>query len=216
MFTGIVEETGTVRAVRPGGVTGLEVACGRVLEGTRTGDSISVNGCCLTVVALLDGGFATEVTGETLARTALGSLRSGDAVNLERAMPAGARLGGHLVQGHVDGVGEVLHVGERDGWRLVRVSLPEPLARYVVEKGSITADGVSLTVAGVGGGSFDVALVPHTLEVTVLDSRRPGDRVNLEADVVAKYVERLLAAGATSPYATASPPGAEPDQRSPR
>lgn len=200
MFTGIVEEVGTVRAVRPGGVPRLEVGCTVVLDGTAVGDSISVNGCCLTVVEHGGGVFAAEVMGETLLRTALGDLRPGDPVNLERAVPASGRLGGHLVQGHVDGVAEVVALAPHDGWRVLRVALPAGLSRYVVEKGSITLDGVSLTVMAVGGEHFEVGLVPHTLAATVLGRRVAGDRVNLEADIVAKYVERLLAGGAVSAY----------------
>jgi riboflavin synthase len=200
MFTGIVEETGTVRALRPGGVARLEITCSRVLEGTAVGDSISVNGCCLTVTEHLEGAFATEMMGETLARTSLGSLAPGSPVNLERALHAGSRLGGHMVQGHVDGVGEVQAVEEPDHWTVMRFTLPAALERYVVEKGSITVDGASLTVMAVAAGTFDVGLIPHTLAVTVLGRRRPGDLVNLEVDIVAKYVERLLAAGVASPY----------------
>lgn len=203
LFTGIVEELGAVRTVGSGR---LEVACAAVLEGTTVGDSISVNGVCLTASGIGAGGFVADVMGETLTRTALGDLQTGDAVNLERALAVGGRLGGHLVQGHVDAVGEVVSVlpqGEGDGaaaWTLMRVRLPAAVAPYVVEKGSITVDGTSLTVTAVDVGSFCVGLVPHTLAATVLGRRRTGDRVNLEADIIAKYVERLLRAGGPTPY----------------
>ncbi|CAN5299022.1 riboflavin synthase [soil metagenome] len=203
MFTGIVEELGAVRSLKPGR---LEIACREVLEGTRVGDSISVNGCCLTVTRLDDGGFSADLMGETLARTALGDLDPGAACNLERALRADARLGGHLVQGHVDAVADVAGVkaqtagaGEHGG-KVMTFTLPPPVAAYVVEKGSITVDGTSLTVMSVAAQSFTVGLIPHTLEVTVLGRRGPGDRVNLEADVIAKYVERLVAGGVSSPY----------------
>jgi riboflavin synthase len=154
---------------------------------------VAVNGCCLTVAQATVDGFAADLVAETLRRTALGGLAAGDLVNLERPVALGGRLGGHLVQGHVDGVASVLDrtaVGEGEE---VRIELPPDLERYVVEKGSVAVDGVSLTVAGVGPGWFAVALVPHTLEVTTLGRRHPGDPVQLEVDVVAKYVERLVA-----------------------
>jgi riboflavin synthase len=195
MFTGIVEGTGTVvtLAVAPGGAGArLEVEAPWPAGALATGDSVAVDGCCLTVAATTPTGFAADLVAETLRRTALGRLAAGDRVNLERPLALGGRLGGHLVQGHVDGVARVLDrspVGEGEE---VRVELPEALARYVVEKGSIAVDGVSLTVAGVGEGWFAVALVPHTLATTTLGGRRPGDPVHLEVDVVAKYVERLV------------------------
>jgi riboflavin synthase len=196
MFTGIVEGTGTVAALAVadgGGGARLEVEAPFLAGDLRLGESVAVNGCCLTVAEPTPGGFAADLVAETLRRTALGGLAAGDAVNLERPLALGGRLGGHLVQGHVDGVARVLErkpVGEGEE---VRVELPPDLERYVVEKGSIAVDGVSLTVAGVGPGWFAVALVPHTLEVTTLGDRRPGDPVQLEVDVVAKYVERLVA-----------------------
>jgi riboflavin synthase len=195
MFTGIVEGTGRVvtLAVAPGGAGArLEVEAPWPAGALAAGDSVAVDGCCLTVAATTPGGFAADLVAETLRRTALGRLAAGDRVNLERPLALGGRLGGHLVQGHVDGVGRVLErrpVGEGEE---VRVELPEALARYVVEKGSIAVDGVSLTVAGVGEGWFAVALVPHTLATTTLGQRGPGDPVHLEVDVVAKYVERLV------------------------
>ena len=194
MFTGIVEGTGTVvaLAVAAGGGARLAVEAPFLAGDLRLGESVAVNGCCLTVAEPTPGGFAADLVAETLRRTALGRLAAGDVVNLERPLALGGRLGGHLVQGHVDGVARVLErkpVGEGEE---VRVELPPDLERYVVEKGSIAVDGVSLTVAGVGPGWFAVALVPHTLEVTTLGRRRPGDPVQLEVDVVAKYVERLV------------------------
>jgi riboflavin synthase len=217
-----VEGTGTVVAMqRPpaGAVARLEVEAPWLAGDLAVGDSVAVDGCCLTVVAGGPGRFAADVVAETLRRTALGRLAAGARVNLERPLAIGGRLGGHLVQGHVDGVGRVLEVrpvpggsgrggpGDPEGVHRsvgarsappedrrgleVKVELPDDLARYVVEKGSIAVDGVSLTVAGVGQGWFAVALVPHTLATTTLGERAPGDPVHLEVDVVAKYVERL-------------------------
>jgi riboflavin synthase len=185
MFTGIVEELGTVVA-RDGSRLRIEAA--QVLTDARIGDSIAVNGCCLTVVAKGDGWWEADVTGETWARTNLGDLVTGDPVNLERPVRLSDRLGGHLVQGHVDAVGEVVEPAPA-----LRVRLPAALLRYVVEKGSITVDGVSLTVVVPDDDSFTVAVIPHTAEVTTLGRKGPGDRVNLEVDVMAKYAERLLA-----------------------
>jgi riboflavin synthase len=195
MFTGIVEGTGTVAAlaaVADGSGARLELAAPWLAGQLEPGESVAVNGCCLTVAEATAAGFAADLVAETLRRTALGGLAAGARVNLERPVALGGRLGGHLVQGHVDGVAKVLDrkpVGEGEE---VRIELPPDLARYVVEKGSIAVDGVSLTVAGVGHGWLTVALVPHTLEVTTLGDRRPGDPVQLEVDVVAKYVERLV------------------------
>ena len=203
MFTGIVEELGAVSAVEPVGDGARLVISGEVVtEGTRIGDSIAVNGCCLTVVDIGPGWWAADAVPETISRTNLGSLRPGDPVNLERPLAVGDRLGGHLVQGHVDGVGRVvspapdLHISAGDG-----------VLAYVVEKGSITVDGVSLTVTSVLPDGFTVALIPHTMSVTTLGRKVRGNAVNLEADVIAKYTERLLRGGAESPY-TAPTPGA--------
>jgi riboflavin synthase len=171
----------------------LEVEAPWLAGDLRLGESVAVNGCCVTVAGATAAGFAADLVAETLRRTALGGVAAGDRVNLERPMALGGRLGGHLVQGHVDGVARVLDrtpVGEGEE---VRIELPPGLERYLVEKGSVAVDGVSLTVAGVGPGWFAVALVPHTLKVTTLGDRRPGDPVQLEVDVVAKYVERLVA-----------------------
>jgi riboflavin synthase len=196
MFTGIVEGTGTVAALAAaadGSGARLEVEAPWLAGDLRLGESVAVNGCCVTVAGAATAGFAADLVAETLRRTALGGVAAGDRVNLERPMALGGRLGGHLVQGHVDGVARVLDrtpVGEGEE---VRIELPPGLERYLVEKGSVAVDGVSLTVAGVGPGWFAVALVPHTLKVTTLGDRRPGDPVQLEVDVVAKYVERLVA-----------------------
>ena len=197
MFTGIVEEVGTIRALERGvGTALLSVACSTVVSDARLGDSISVNGCCLTITTFPeDGGFTADLMGETIERTALAQLQVGSPVNLERALRADGRLGGHLVQGHVDGVAEVLAVEPAEGWTVLRFSLPSELAPYLVAKGSITVDGTSLTVMAVDEATFSVGLIPHTLGATTLGTLRAGDRVNLEADVIAKYVERMLANG---------------------
>jgi riboflavin synthase len=196
MFTGIVEELGTVEAVeRQSDAVRLTVRAATVLEDAALGDSISVNGCCLTVSERTDETWTADVMAETLAKTGLGSLAPGDRVNLERAVTAGTRLGGHLVQGHVDAVGHVVRRDPGDHWDVVTVSLPPGLAPYLVDKGSITVDGVSLTVVEAGDDRFTVSLIPETLARTTLGFRGPGDRVNLEADVIAKHVERLLASG---------------------
>ncbi|WP_200210063.1 riboflavin synthase [Micromonospora coerulea] len=194
MFTGIVEELGeVVRTTETGGDSALVAIRGPlVTSDARHGDSIAVNGVCLTVVDVDGGGFTADVMGETLRRSALGALRPGDPVNLERAAALGSRLGGHLVQGHVDGVGELISREPAAQWETVRFRLPAALSRYVVEKGSITIDGVSLTVAEVGDDWFSVGLIPTTLKLTTLGAKCPGDPVNLEVDVLAKYVERLL------------------------
>jgi riboflavin synthase len=195
MFTGIVEGTGTVAALAAasdGSGARLQVEAPWLDGELRLGESVAVNGCCVTVAEVTAAGFAADLVKETLRRTALGGLAAGARVNLERPLALGGRLGGHLVQGHVDGVARVLERTQLGEGEEVRIELPENLERYVVEKGSIAVDGVSLTVAGVGPGWFVVALVPHTLKVTTLGDRRPGDLVQLEVDLVAKYVERLV------------------------
>ena len=193
MFTGLVGGTGTVRRVEPDGDGArIEVATPLAAE-LRDGDSIAVNGVCLTAVAAADGSFRADVMAETLRRSSLGPLGEGDAVNLELPLRADARLGGHFVQGHVDGVGTVADVREDGFARAVRIECDESLSRYVAEKGSIAVDGVSLTVAAVDGDGFEVALIPETLERTTLGELEPGSRVNLEVDVLAKYVEKLVA-----------------------
>jgi riboflavin synthase len=193
MFTGIVEELGRVVALEPGADSArLTIAGPLAASDAQHGASIAVNGVCLTVVEYGDAGFTADVMAETLSRTSLGSLAPGDPVNLERAMAASSRFGGHIVQGHVDGTSGILERTPGDRWETVRFSLPAALARYVVEKGSITVDGVSLTVAAVDADSFTVSLIPTTLALTTLGHKTIGDLVNLEVDVLAKYVERLL------------------------
>ncbi|MFJ7130155.1 riboflavin synthase [Streptomyces sp. NPDC098101] len=193
MFTGIVEELGEVVAVeRLEDASRFRLRGPLVTEGAQHGDSIAVNGVCLTVVEHGDGEFTADVMAETLKRSGLGALGVGSRVNLERPMAVGGRLGGHIVQGHVDGTGTVLERTPSEHWELVKVGLPAHLARYVVEKGSITVDGVSLTVVEVGDDWFTISLIPTTLDLTTLGIKKSGDPVNLEVDVIAKYVERLL------------------------
>ena len=198
MFTGIVEEVGTLVVREDGSDSAvLRIRAERVLDGVALGDSIAVNGVCLTVVDVADGVWSTDVMGETLRRSSLGAAETGSGVNLERAVTPHTRLGGHMMQGHVDGVGRVLARTPGDAWEVVRIGLPSALARYVVEKGSIAVDGVSLTVSAVSAADdeapwFEVSLIPTTLRETTLGARAPGDPVNLEVDVIAKYVERLL------------------------
>lgn len=198
MFTGIVEELGEVTALTDlGDSARLTVRGPLVVEGARHGDSVAVNGVCLTVVEVTGDRFTADVMRETLDRSALGALAPGAPVNLERPMRLDGRLGGHLVQGHVDGTGVIESRSPSEHWDVVRISLPRDLARYVVPKGSVTVDGVSLTVASVDEGSFTVSLIPTTLELTTLGRKQPGDPVNLEVDVIAKYVERLIGGRAT-------------------
>jgi riboflavin synthase len=193
VFTGIVEELGEITAVEEMPDAARFTVRGPVVtEGAGHGDSIAVNGVCLTVVELGDGSFTADVMAETLKRSSLGALRPGSRVNLERPMALGGRLGGHLVQGHVDGTGTVLERTPAEHWELVKISLPAELARYVVEKGSITVDGISLTVVEAGADFFTVSLIPTTLDLTTLGVKQPGEPVNLEVDVIAKYVERML------------------------
>ena len=193
MFTGIVEELGTVEALEDqGDAVRLTVRGAHVMLDARLGDSISVNGCCLTVAARDAETFTADVMRETLDKTSLGALAPGGRVNLERAVTPTTRLGGHVVQGHVDGTGTVVRREPSEHWELVEVSLPAGLSRYLVDKGSITVDGVSLTVVSAGSDSFTVSLIPETLARTTLGHKQPGDPVNLEVDVIAKYVERLL------------------------
>ncbi|MCK8681445.1 riboflavin synthase [Streptomyces lichenis] len=193
MFTGIVEELGEVTAVDDlGDSCRFRLRGPVVTEGAKHGDSIAVNGVCLTVVDTADGEFTADVMAETLKRSSLGALAPGSRVNLERPMAVGGRLGGHIVQGHVDGTGAILARTPSEHWELVKVSLPTQLARYVVEKGSITVDGVSLTVVDAGTDHFTISLIPTTLALTTLGVKQPGDPVNLEVDVIAKYVERLM------------------------
>jgi riboflavin synthase len=194
MFTGLVEESGTVVEITQEGRTArLTVQAPMVHEGTRLGDSVAINGCCLTVVALEGDRLTFEAVPETLARTNLGELRPGDRVNLERPLAVGARLGGHFVQGHIDGVGTILAVQPEENAVVFEIGAPPELRRYIVQKGSVTVDGVSLTVAEVRPESFTVWTIPHTREITTFGHRKVGDRVNLECDLLGKYIERLLA-----------------------
>ena len=191
MFTGIVEERGEVLSLEEGRLT---VLCRTAAEGTSVGGSISVNGVCLTAVEASRERLGFDLAPETLARSSLGNLRPGEPVNLERPVTLTSRLGGHLMQGHVDGIGTVEEVESAGDGATMRIRPAPGLQRYVVEKGSIAVDGVSLTVADTENGTFSVALIPHTLSATALGDRRPGDAVNLEVDVIAKYVERLVEA----------------------
>jgi riboflavin synthase len=198
MFTGIVEELGTVDSLQSlssgdgGDAIRLTVRGALVTSDAGPGDSISVNGCCLTVAALGEETFTADVMHETLARTSLGALGPGARVNLERAVTPATRLGGHIVQGHVDGTGTVVRRTPSEHWEVVEVSLPPELERYLVEKGSVTVDGISLTVVDVAADSFTVSLIPETLARTTLGFKQPGDVVNLEVDVIAKYVEKMV------------------------
>lgn len=188
MFTGIVEEIGVVK---DRGQDRLAVEANKVLEGMKSGDSIAVNGACLTVVSLDKRRFSANIMPETLRRTNLGVLHYNDQVNLERALALGGRLGGHLVLGHIDDTGEVMDMTDEEGGQIMRISAPARLMPYIVDKGSIAIDGVSLTVAAFDALSFVVSLVAYTTEHTTLGMRRPGDKVNLETDIIAKYVEGL-------------------------
>src|SRR5215470_11102104 len=198
MFTGIVEELGEVISIeRFDGAAQVTVRGPKVTADAQPGDSIAVNGTCLTVTGLSGGGFTADIMAETLNRTGLGGLAPGAPVNLERSLRVGDRLGGHMVQGHVDGVGSVASRVSGEHWDVVRITVPPGLARYLVEKGSIAVDGVSLTVSALGGGPgerpwFEVSLIPATLAATTLGRVQPGSGVNLEADVIGKYVERML------------------------
>jgi riboflavin synthase len=212
MFTGIVEDLGEVEAVEHAGDSArVFIRSDKVTHGTRPGDSIAVNGVCLTVTGLLSGlpaaegtlapppdvpgatrGFTADVMGETLARSSLAGAVPGTKVNLERSVRLEDRLGGHLVQGHVDGTAAIIQRQPQEHWEVVRIGLPPGLARYVVHKGSIAVDGISLTVSGVGDDWFEVSLIPETLKRTTLGAKQPGETVNLEVDVIAKYVQKLL------------------------
>ena len=209
MFTGIVEDLGEVEAVEHAGDSArVFIRSDKVTHGTRPGDSIAVNGVCLTVTGLLSGlpaaegtppdalgaarGFTADVMGETLARSGLKDAGPGTKVNLERPVRLEDRLGGHLVQGHVDGTAAIIRRQPQEHWEVVRIGLPPGLASYVVHKGSIAVDGISLTVSGVGDDWFEVSLIPETLKRTTLGTKQPGETVNLEVDVIAKYVQKLL------------------------
>lgn len=193
MFTGIVEEIGTVAQVQRGRHSAIiSIQASAVLEGLKTGDSIAVNGVCLTVTSFHASGFTADIMHETLDRSALVKLKKGSHVNLERAMPADGRFGGHIVAGHVDGVGTIVSIRQDDTAIWYTIQAGPSILRYIVEKGSVAIDGISLTVAGVSTGQFSISAIPHTVKMTVLSERREGDLVNLENDIIGKYVERLL------------------------
>jgi len=193
IFTGLIIEVGRVRSIqRRADGAFLVIEAKTVLEGTRIGDSISINGVDLTVIEMGGDFFSADASLETLKRSTLGDFRVGSRVNLERALAVGERLGGHMVQGHVDGTGELLSVTPEGNANRVRFRFPRELGRYIAMKGSITVDGISLTVAGLGADWFEVAIIPHTWRETMLSDLKSGDRVNLEVDVLAKYVERLM------------------------
>ena len=206
MFTGIVEETGTIRTLSINGMSGqIEIAAKTVLSGTKIGDSIAVNGICLTVVSKTQDSFRADVMAETVRRSSLSSLGEGDAVNLERAMAADGRFGGHIVSGHIDGTGTITSLVREENAVWVTIRTPEDLLPYIVAKGSIAIDGISLTVAAVDRESFKVSVIPHTGEETTLLRKKAGDLVNLEIDIVGKYVGKLL--GLLKPEESKEPGG---------
>lgn len=193
MFTGLVEEKGRIISLRRGADSArLKIKAGLIMDGIQLGDSIAVNGVCLTVTSYDVGAFTADVMAETLAKTNLGALQSGDPVNLERALRLGDRLGGHLVSGHIDGVGTISRMEKHDIATLITIAAPPAVMHYIVKKGSVAVDGTSLTVVDHDEESFIVSLIPHTARVTVLGQKKPGDQVNLEGDVIGKYVERWM------------------------
>ena len=203
MFTGIIEEIGTVRRIEHGAKGArLTIQAKTVLEDTRIGDSIATNGVCLTVVSMTGDSFSADVMAESLRRSSLGTLQGGSPVNLERAMAANGRFGGHIVSGHIDGTGTIASQKREDNAVWVKIKTPAPLLRYIVEKGSIAIDGVSLTVAAVTDTDFSVSIIPHTGAQTILLGKEPGDPVNLECDVIGKYVEKLTAPHKTGGIST--------------
>ena len=203
MFTGIIEEIGTVRRIEHGAKGArLTIQAKTVLEDTRIGDGIATNGVCLTVVSMTGDSFSADVMAESLRRSSLGTLQGGSPVNLERAMAANGRFGGHIVSGHIDGTGTIASQKREDNAVWVKIKTPAPLLRYIVEKGSIAIDGVSLTVAAVTDTDFSVSIIPHTGAQTILLGKKPGDPVNLECDVIGKYVEKLTAPHKTGGIST--------------
>jgi len=193
MFTGLIEERGQIRSIsHAGSAVRLVVTARKVLAGSQRGDSIAVNGICLTVVELGQDSFAADVMPETLRRSSLGQLRPGSPVNLERALKLGDRLGGHLVSGHIDGTGVLMARSAEHHAIILRIAAPAALLRYIIEKGSVALDGVSLTVTEVTSESFAVSIIPHSAEVTIIGGYKPGDRINIECDMIGKYVEKLL------------------------
>lgn len=196
MFTGIIEELGTIRsAVETGGGSRVKIRATVTVAGTADGDSIAVNGVCLTALDVGADGFSADVSRETLDRTTLGRLAPGSRVNLERAVTPSTRLGGHIVQGHVDGRGRFVAADRSGDFWTVKIGFPPELARYFVYKGSVSVEGISLTIANLNDADFDIAVIPKTWELTNLSTLRPGDEVNLETDIIAKYVERIMSAG---------------------
>ena len=193
MFTGIVEEKGKIKRLDISGSSGkVEIACSRVLEETKTGDSIAVNGICLTVTSMTDSSFTADVMAETVRRSSLARLGAGSEVSLERAIAADGRFGGHIVSGHIDGTGSIISMSHEENAVWIRIAAEPSILKYIVEKGSICIDGISLTVASVDSLGFEVSIIPHTLSETTLGSRKSGDSVNLENDIVGKYVERMM------------------------
>lgn len=193
MFTGIIEEIGTIEGMKKGASSAvLKIQASKIMDDIHLGDSIAVNGVCLTVTTISSTGFVSDVMHETMNRSSLGSLRMGSSVNLERAMPAAGRFGGHIVSGHIDGTGTILNIQRDDNAVWYKIKAPLLVLRYIIEKGSIAIDGISLTVANVYKDSFDVSIIPHTALFTTLAKRRVGDLVNLENDCIGKYVERLM------------------------
>lgn len=192
MFTGLIQEIGTVRSLSRGTVGRLTIACGKIAVEVATGDSVSVSGACLTVTGISGGDISFDAVQETFSRTTLGDLRPGDKVNLETSLKAGQAIGGHFVQGHVDGVGKIESSRSLGESQVIKIAAPRDVLKYVVEKGSIAIDGISLTVASCDSAGFSIAVIPHTLEATTLHAKRPGDNVNLEADILGKYVEKML------------------------
>lgn len=196
MFTGIIEEIGKIKSIRRGNDSVvLEIEASHILEDVKIGDSIATNGVCLTATSFKGGAFFADAMPETMHRTTLGSLRPGDRVNLERALCLNGRLGGHLVAGHVDGVGEIVRKDKNENAIWITISAPPAILKYIIEKGSVAIDGVSLTVAYVDESAFKVSIIPHTQGETTLVDKYPGDKVNLENDMIAKYVEKLMSGG---------------------
>lgn len=198
MFTGIVEETGTIEAIQKQGVSAvLRIGCSKVLEGTKIGDSIAVNGVCLTVVKLEKDGFCADVMTETMHRSSLSQVQMKDKVNLERAMAADGRFGGHIVSGHIDGTGKITEIRPEENAVWYTIEAEPELLRYIVEKGSVAIDGISLTVAAVSERNFQVSIIPHTRQETTLSTKENGNIVNLECDIIGKYVERFVCGAPT-------------------
>ncbi len=206
MFTGIIEEIGTVKSLRiQGSSGGIDIDACRVLESTKIGDSICVNGVCLTVTSIRSGGFTADIMAETARRSSLGRLQPGGKVNLERAMAADGRFGGHFVSGHIDGTGQITELRKEENAVWVRIKAAQELLRFIVEKGSIAIDGISLTVAAVSSSDFQVSLIPHTAKETTLLQKKPGSTVNLETDIIGKYVQKLMGFGLPGTMGSESP-----------